>query len=206
MIAIVDYGLGNLGSVANMLKKIGVPARIAAEPAVLEEARALILPGVGHFDTGMRNLRSRGLEPVLRRQVLERGVPVLGICLGMQLLARRSDEGQERGLGWIDADVRRFDFPAGTTLPIPHMGWNELEVAEPALFRGLEPRPRFYFVHSFHVVADRDSTVAAWATYGYRFAAAVRQAHVFGTQFHPEKSHRFGLAVLKNFAEAAGAA
>ena len=205
-IAIVDYGLGNLGSVANMLKKIGVPAKVTSDAAELRAARALVLPGVGHFDTGMRNLVASGLKAVLDELVLQAKVPVLGICLGMQLMARRSDEGSEPGLGWIAADVKRFDFPAGTRLAVPHMGWNELEPRDEALFRGLEAAPRFYFVHSYHLVCDAERDVAGWATYGYRFAAAVHQGSIYGTQFHPEKSHRFGMTVLKNFAEAAGAA
>ena len=204
-IAIIDYGLGNLGSVANMLKKIGVRARVTADPEEIRESKALVLPGVGHFDTGMRNLVASGLKEVLDERVQEAKVPVLGICLGMQLMARRSDEGSEPGLAWLAADVRRFDFPVGQRLAVPHMGWNELEPVDPSLYRGLEGPPRFYFVHSYHLVCDDDADVAGWATYGYRFAASVHRGSIFGTQFHPEKSHRFGKAVLKNFAESVGA-
>lgn len=204
-IAIVDYGLGNLGSVANMLKKIGVKAKVTADAGEIRLAKALILPGVGHFDTGMRNLVASGLKAVLDQCVLQAKVPVLGICLGMQLMARRSDEGSEPGLGWLAADVKRFDFPSGVRLAVPHMGWNEIEPSDSSLYRGLES-PRFYFVHSYHLVCEDETDVAGWATYGYRFAASVHHGSIFGTQFHPEKSHRFGKAVLKNFAEAVDAA
>lgn len=205
-VAIIDYGLGNLGSVANMLKKLGVNAKTTSDRGEIRAAKALILPGVGHFDTGMRNLVGSGLKPVLDERVLEAKVPVLGICLGMQLMARRSDEGSEAGLGWLAADVRRLDFPPGVRLAVPHMGWNEVESTDAALYRGLEQSPRFYFVHSYHMVCDDQSDVAGWATYGIRFVASVHHGSIFGTQFHPEKSHRFGKAVLRNFVEAAGAA
>lgn len=203
MIAIVDYGLGNLGSVANMLRKIGVEGQITSSHEEIRAARGLILPGVGHFDEGMRRLRESGLDKVLTERVAEHKSPVLGICLGMQLLGRRSEEGSEPGLGLFAADVQRFAFPSGERLPIPHMGWNEVEVADQALFR--EPPstpPRYYFVHSYHMVCDNEAQVAAWSTYGYRFAAAIRDGHVFGAQFHPEKSHKFGMSVLRNYAEA----
>ena len=200
MIAIVDYGLGNLGSVANMLKKIGARAIVTSAPEEIRRASGLILPGVGHFAEGMRKLRERSLRDIVAERVLDAKTPILGICLGMQLLARRSEEGNEVGLGWISADVKRFNFGAGEQLPIPHMGWNEVDVVDDTLFRGAPSAPaRFYFVHSYHVVCDEAKSVAAWSTYGYRFAAAVRFGHVFGAQFHPEKSHKFGMAVLKNF-------
>lgn len=203
MITIVDTGLCNIGSVANMLRKIGVRPTIATEPSAVSTARALILPGIGHFDAGMRNLESRGLAAALSDRVMGAGVPVLGICLGMQMLARRSEEGTLPGLGWLAADVKRFRFPEGVQLPVPHMGWSEVEPVEPEMFRGHEPgRTRFYFVHSYHVVPDDDSLVAAWATYGTRFVAAVRRGHIWGAQFHPEKSHRHGMNVLRNYVEA----
>ena len=207
MIGIVDYGLGNLGSVANMLKKIGVKAVVTAEPGKLRAARALILPGVGHFDRGMRNLEERGLKPVLDELVLKEQRPILGICLGMQLLARKSEEGSAPGLGWIAGDVKRFAFPAGDRHVVPHMGWNEIEPVGQGLFGEVPERPpRFYFVHSFHLVADAEQDVMAWCTYGYRFAAAVRRGHIWGTQFHPEKSHKFGMSVLKAYAREVGLA
>ncbi len=201
MIAVVDYGLGNLGSVANMLKKIGAPAKITSDEGEIRGARGLILPGVGHFDEGMRKLHERGLTQLLEERVKQARVPILGICLGMQLLARRSEEGREKGLGWLAADVKRFAFAADSMLPIPHMGWNEVDAASGALFAETpNGAPRFYFVHSYHVVCDDAVDVMAWSTYGYRFAAAVRVGEIYGVQFHPEKSHKFGMVVLKNFA------
>ncbi len=204
-ITIVDYGLGNLGSVANMLRKLGAQAQISSKPEVLEIATALVLPGVGHFDTGMTNLRSRGFEAILTRRVMEKKVPVLGICLGVQLLARGSEEGKAPGLGWIAAEVKRFALPPGPRLPIPHMGWNEVETKDEVLFKGHEPgESRYYFMHSYHLVADDPTDIAAWGNYGYRFGAAVRRGNVYGTQFHPEKSHRHGMQVLQNWLEAIG--
>jgi imidazole glycerol-phosphate synthase subunit HisH len=201
MITIIDYGLGNLGSVANMLRRIGVRSRISADPAVVGSASALILPGVGHFDEGMAQLHDRGLVPVLNECVRERKVPLLGICLGAQLLARRSDEGQRPGLGWVAADVVKFDFGTRPALPVPHMGWNDVELSDPEMFTGLSADARFYFVHSFHFRVDAPAHAVAWCTYGFRFVAAVRSGHVWGCQFHPEKSHRFGMKVLENWVQ-----
>ncbi len=200
MITIVDYGLGNLGSVANMLRRMGGRSVITSRPSEIAAANALILPGVGHFDTGMRNIDERGLRDVLTERVLEAKVPVLGICLGMQLLGRGSEEGVSPGLGWIDARARRFQFEPGHELPVPHMGWNDVEPIDQRMFEGHEPeRTRFYFVHSFHLDCADQTQVAAWATYGYRFACAVRRENIWGVQFHPEKSHSFGMRVLKNY-------
>lgn len=205
VVTIVDYGLGNLGSVANMLRKLGVASVRASTPEDVAKATALILPGVGHFDRGMANLRERGFEPVLNKLVMEQQVPVLGICLGVQLLTRRSEEGSAPGLGWIAADVKRFVFPEGKSLAVPHMGWNEVEAVDPVLFKGHQPgETRYYFVHSYHLVCDEVSDVAAWATYGYRFTAAIHRANIWGAQFHPEKSHKHGMAMLRNWLEAVG--
>lgn len=204
-ITIVDYGLGNLGSVANMLRKIGVASSFATKPEQIAEATALILPGVGHFDTGMKNLTESGLVPALTARVMEKKIPILGICLGVQLFARGSEEGTAPGLGWIGADVKRFNFPDGKKLAVPHMGWNEVETTDAVLFKGQQPgETRYYFVHSYHLVADDNADVAAWANYGYRFAAAVRKDNISGAQFHPEKSHKHGMALLRNWLEAIG--
>ncbi len=202
-IAIVDYGMGNLGSIRNMFKKAGVEAVITADPAVIEEADKLILPGVGAFDSGMRNLEERGLTAVLNKRVLEDQVPVLGLCLGMQLLTGRSEEGSLTGLGWIDAETVRFRFESnGDIYRIPHMGWNQLQTCRPhPLFGGLEEANRFYFVHSYHVVVRDSSVVLGETTYCFPFVAAVASRNILGVQFHPEKSHRFGLRLLSNFAE-----
>jgi imidazole glycerol-phosphate synthase subunit HisH len=202
MILLVDYGAGNLASIANMLQKAGFEATISSRSEDVLRAEKVILPGVGHFDEGMRQLDARGLVEPLRKKVMEERAPLLGICLGAQLLARHSDEGERPGLGWLAADVRPFDQGrlAGH-LKVPHMGWADVDAAgADALFREMPGPPRFYFVHSYHLVCDDEREVAAWAHHGYRFAAAVRRANVTGVQFHPEKSHAFGLALLRNFA------
>lgn len=200
LVTIVNYGLGNLGSVANMLRRLCVTSRISDDPEEIRGARALILPGVGHFDHGMRELARSGLREALDESVLRRATPVLGICLGAQLLARSSEEGSLPGLGWIAADVKRFRFEHGSSLAIPHMGWNEVEPTDPAFFAGHERgETRFYFVHSYHIVCDDPAMVAARARYGIEFTAAVRDRHVWGAQFHPEKSHRHGMNVLGNW-------
>lgn len=202
MIVIVDSGVSNVRSVANMLRKAGVPAVVTTDPSRIADAVKLILPGVGAFDAGMRAIRELGLRDVLDCKVMAEGTPVLGICLGMQLMATRSEEGAEPGLGWIDADCVRFRFPAGTEArKVPHMGWNVLDLATPSpLFAGLTGEARYYFVHSFHLACRRDEDVLARATYGYPFAASVGHGNVYGVQFHPEKSHRFGMALLQRFA------
>lgn len=200
MITIVDYGLGNLGSIQSMLKRIGVESRVASEPAAIEAAEKLILPGVGAFDAGMANLQERALVAPLKARA-DAGVPVLGLCLGMQLFAARSEEGRQQGLGWIDAEVVRFKFE-GRQLPVPHMGWNSLVAQRESRLLDLsDPETRFYFVHSYHLTCRDASDVAATASYGYEFPAVIERGNVMGTQFHPEKSHKFGMQLLKRFAE-----
>ena len=203
MIVVVDYGLGNLGSIANMLKKIGAHAVVSSDPAVVEKADKLILPGIGAFDAGMKNLETRGLIPLLNYRVLEQKTPILGVCLGMQLLCKRSEEGQLPGLGWLDAEVIRFKFDGNiANLKIPHMGWNTLTVRQPyPLFADLEAENRFYFVHSYHVVCADRGNVLAQTNYGFDFASAVVKDNIMGVQFHPEKSHKFGMRLYKNFTE-----
>jgi len=198
MIVIVDYGVGNVGSVANMVRKAGALARISASVDDIEVADKLILPGVGHFDSGMGKLNDTGLVPALTDQVLTRGKPVLGICLGMQMMTRASEEGSSPGLGWIDAIACRFPDLAG--LRVPHMGWNTVRPENRAsLFaRGAEAE-RFYFVHSYFVRPADSAHVAATCSYGLDFAAAFQANNIFGVQFHPEKSHLFGMALFKRF-------
>lgn len=202
MITIIDYGMGNVGSIANMLRKLGIEAIVSHSVDDLERAEKLILPGVGSFDHGMRNLRARGLIPVLEERVNRRGTPVLGICLGMQLMGKGSAEGVEPGLGWIDADnvPLRRDAPAGERLKVPHMGWNTVRLTSQGP-PSMGPDRRFYFVHSFHLACRDQHDVWAWTTYGVPFVSAVKRDHLLGVQFHPEKSHRFGLQLLGDFAE-----
>ena len=203
MIIIVDYKMGNLGSILNMLKKIGAPAMASSLPEDILQADKLILPGVGAFDNGMTNLKESGLLSVLNEKVLAKKTPILGICLGMQLLTRRSAEGRLEGLGWIGADTVRFKFDREeSTLKIPHMGWNTVMFKPGSILSsGLESEARFYFVHSFHVVCDREENVAGKTFYGYEFSSAIQNGNIMGVQFHPEKSHKYGLGLLKNFVE-----
>ena len=210
MIAVIDYDMGNVGSILNMLRKLGVSAKLTHDPVDLAQASALILPGVGAFDQGVRNLQAYGLIDVLNDLVISKGRPILGICLGMQLLTDGSEEGTLPGLGWIEAHTRRFQlterFPA---LKVPHMGWNYVvpqprpsaEASPASLFHGLERDARFYFVHSYYVDCVHPEDILATAHYGLDFAAAVQRGVIFGTQFHPEKSHRYGLQLMRNFAE-----
>lgn len=203
MIVIVDYGLGNLGSVLNMLKKVRAEAVVSSDPAVICEASKLILPGVGSFDSGMRNLGNRGLIPVLEERVLRHGTPILGLCLGMQLFTKRSEEGEIPGLGWIDAETVRFNFDSATEkLRVPHMGWNTVEIVRAhGIYKDMFEEPRFYFVHSYHVKSSDPSIVLTTTRFGYDFTSSVAKENVVGVQFHPEKSHKYGMKVLKNFAE-----
>lgn len=205
MIVVVDYGMGNLGSILNMLKKIGAEARVSSDPQEIESADKLILPGVGAFDAGMKRLQELGLIGVLDDKVLNGKTPTLGVCLGMQLLTQQSEEGNLLGLGWIDGETIRFRFdPKQTHLKIPHMGWNTVTIhREGELFRGLEHEARFYFVHSYHVVCNQQEDVLATTHHGYDFVSAIQRDNIMGTQFHPEKSHRYGMKLYRNFVELA---
>ncbi|HET6253707.1 MAG TPA: imidazole glycerol phosphate synthase subunit HisH [Puia sp.] len=201
MLAIINYGLGNLTSIRNMCKRIGVEAEITADPGLIESADLLVLPGVGHFKKGMENLHDSGLRQLLDRLVLGEKKPILGICLGAQLMTGHSEEGDTTGLGWVDADTIRFRDAGLNGLKVPHMGWREITLAgENPLWADLPPEPRFYFVHSYHFRFRQPSEVTGTALYGYEFACAFRKGNIYGTQFHPEKSHKFGMKVLENFA------
>lgn len=202
MIRIVNYGLGNISAFLNMYKRLNIEAATAATADELADAHKIILPGVGAFDHAMELLQRSGMRQSLDELVLERGVPVLGICVGMQILARSSDEGQSRGLGWVPAQVRSFGSLRKPELLLPHMGWNDVAaVADDALFAALRSDARFYFLHSFYFECDRSEDVAAVSHYGIDFTCAVHADNVYGVQFHPEKSHQFGAQLLKNFAE-----
>lgn len=203
MIHIVDYGLGNVQAFANMYKRLGFEATRAKTAAELTGATKIILPGVGAFDKAMELLDASGMRPVLEDLVGEKKVPVLGICVGMQILASTSDEGTSAGLGWIPGRVRSFgSVEESSKLPLPHMGWNDVAPAPgSALFAGLESDARFYFLHSFFFDSSDPAHVSARATYGLNFGCAVSSGNVHGVQFHPEKSHHYGALLLKNFAE-----
>lgn len=204
MIHIVDYGVGNIHAFINLFKRIGVDVRRACSPGELAGATRLVLPGVGHFDHAMRRLNNSGMRPRLEELVLESKVPVVGICVGMQMLAQGSDEGVLPGLNWIPGRVRSFaNRPESSNLPMPHMGWNEVQPKEGArLFsRGFDQVPQFYFLHSYYFDAQEEGDVAATAHYGIDFNAVVARGHIHGVQCHPEKSHHWGEQLLKNFIE-----
>lgn len=202
MIAIIEYGVGNLNSVKNMFKKIGYNASITSNPEDILKADKILLPGVGAFDNGMTRLNDSGLLPVLKQKALQEKVPVLGICLGMQMLTNGSEEGTLPGLGWIDADTLKFRF-TDSSMKVPHMGWNYIALKkETPLFKDMDrTTSRFYFVHSFHVKCNNSSNSLAETTYGTTFSSAIMNDNLFGTQFHPEKSHKFGMQLLTNFAK-----
>jgi glutamine amidotransferase len=203
MITIIDYGAGNIKSIRNMLKKIGVESMISKKPVEIAQAEKLILPGVGHFDFGMKNLKESGLIDVLHTSVLMDKIPLLGICLGAQLLGNSSEEGKEKGLGWIDMEVVKFDSSKiDTKFKIPHMGWNDIEIQQPSkLLAKLEQEARFYFVHTYHMKPNNVKDVLTMTNYGYNFTSAVRRNNIYGVQFHPEKSHKFGMQLLSNFSK-----
>jgi len=200
MIYIVNYGMGNLGSVLNMLKYIGVSSQIVDDPGVLEKAEKILLPGVGSFDQAMKRIKEGGFMEVLNHKALTEKIPVLGICLGMQLLTNGSEEGKLRGLGWIHAETIRF--PRNSGLKVPHMGWNLVYPSTDSLLtKKLPEESRFYFVHSYYVKVASEENSILKAEYGLKFDAAIQKENIFGAQFHPEKSHKFGMQLLKNFAE-----
>lgn len=200
LVGIIDYGLGNLRSVAGAVAKVGFEPVISAEAETLWRCSKLILPGVGAFGDGMRNLEQRGLVAPLTEMVREGGKPVLGICLGSQLLTRSSEEfGEHQGLGWIAARVRQFK-PAEPELRVPHVGWNDLIQVRPSpLFEEVPETALFYYVHSYFIEAESQDIVVGQCEYGTRFAAALECGNIYATQFHPEKSQRHGLTLLKNF-------
>jgi glutamine amidotransferase len=199
---IVDYGLGNVRAFANIYKGLNIDAAIARTPSELQRASKIILPGVGAYDHAIERLEQSTMRPVLDELVLEKRVPVLGVCVGMQILGRSSEEGKLPGLGWLDGEVRGFKSNAGFELPVPHLGWNDVEAVARGseLFTQLEATAKFYFLHSFFFDCDDPADVAAVSTYGVRFSCAVRRDNVYGVQFHPEKSHQHGTQLLKNFA------
>jgi glutamine amidotransferase len=202
VIAIVNYGSGNIQAIANIYSRLGVPFVVAATPSELAGADRIILPGVGAFDQAMNELNASGMRLALDACVRDERTPILGICVGMQLLAQSSEEGLAKGLGWIEADVRRFDRSrVGDTTQLPHMGWNTVEpVRADALFDGIEVEQGYYFLHSYYFSCHHTDDVLATTDYGVQFTSAVRRRNVYGVQFHPEKSHQNGVQLLRNFA------
>ena len=203
MITIIDYGLGNAKAFLNVYRGLNIVASVARTSSELNSARKLILPGVGSFDCAMELLRQSGMRDALDELVLGRSIPVLGVCVGMQILASSSEEGQSVGLGWIDGQVRKFDVASfRQPAPLPHMGWNDVwPVIQSPIFAGLEQDARFYFLHSYFFQCMQSENVLAQADYGPAFTCAVNKENIYGVQFHPEKSHQYGARLLKNFAD-----
>lgn len=203
MITIIDYGLGNVLAFVNVYNRLNIPVTVAKSANDLVDATKLILPGVGAFDHAMRQFDQSGMRQTVEHLVVQNAMPVIGICVGMQMLAKCSDEGELPGLGWIDGRVKKFNLltmPHGTNLP--HMGWNDvMPVANGGLFKGMEQDARFYFLHSFYFECHQSQNVLAFTDYGGQFSSAVKRDNIYGVQFHPEKSHHFGSQLLKNFAE-----
>ncbi len=201
MIVIIDYGMGNVGSIRNMLRKAGFDSLVSSKIQDIEEATKIILPGVGAFDNGIDNLEAGGLIPIIKKKVLKDHTPLLGICLGMQLLTKKSDEGNLPGLALIDGVTKKFNFPPEEKLKIPHMGWNTIQLKkESILCNELDQTSRFYFVHSYYVQCADQNDVLAETDYGGLFCSALQKENIFGVQFHPEKSHHYGMRLLRNFA------
>lgn len=200
MIVIIDYKIGNVGSILNMLKNIGADAIISSDIGQIKNAEKLILPGVGSFDNGMKNLKAMGFISEFEKKVLKEKTPILGICLGMQLFARKSEEGVLNGLGWIGGEVKKFKLDS--SFKIPHMGWNNIDICKKdPLFKDMEDEIKFYFVHSYHFACESQDDILATVNYGYDFPSIIKKENIIGVQFHPEKSHKYGMKLLKNFIE-----
>ncbi|MFV7790552.1 imidazole glycerol phosphate synthase subunit HisH [Aliarcobacter lanthieri] len=202
MIGIVDYGVGNIKAFANIYKNINIPFKIVKDISELENITKLILPGVGSFDHAMTSLQNSGMKEKLDELVLEKKIPVIGICVGMQMLAKSSDEGILNGLGWIDGVVKKFDKSKINNAPLPHMGWNTLNIEKKnKIFENLDENPRYYFLHSYYFECTNREDVIATANYGEEFDCIINHKNIYGIQCHPEKSHNNGIQLLKNFGE-----
>jgi glutamine amidotransferase len=201
-VVIIDYGMGNIGSIDNMLKYLGVKAIISSDVTVISNADKIILPGVGHFDRAMINIKNLDLMDILKEMAMVKKKPFLGICLGMQIMCKSSDEGVLPGLSFVQAEVEKFDFGLDSKLKVPHMGWNKIHINKSSnILNGLEDDSRFYFVHSFFVKCQNEKDILAKTTYGFDFVSSFEVDNLIGVQFHPEKSHRFGVTLFRNFLE-----
>ena len=202
MIGIIDYGVGNIKAFANIYKNLNIPFKIVKDISGFENITKLILPGVGSFDHAMTSLENSGMREKLDELVLEKKIPVIGICVGMQMLAKSSEEGTLNGLGWIDGIVKKFDKSKIKNAPLPHMGWNNLIMEKKnKIFDNLEENPRYYFLHSYYFECENKEDVIATATYGEKFDCMINHKNIYGIQCHPEKSHHNGMQLLKNFGE-----
>lgn len=201
MIAIVDYGMGNLGSIQNMLRKLGVDSIITSSKSVIQDASKLILPGVGAFDTGISKLKELDLVQTLNDKVLTDKTPILGICLGVQLMTKKSQEGELDGLGWFDAETIKFNFNnIDGKFTLPNMGWRDTyTISDTNLMRNMPHNPRFYYVHSYYLKANDPTIVSLEANYGFKYCVGLEKKNILGVQFHPEKSHKFGMCLYSNF-------
>jgi len=200
VITVIDYGMGNIGSLQNMIKKAGGTSQATSDPRAIMQAEKLILPGVGHFDQAMERLVALQLISILNEAVLQKHIKTLCICLGAQLATKSSEEGTRPGFGWLDAHTVRFRL--GSEYRIPHMGWNDISpTKESRLFIGMPKNPRFYFVHTYHLELNQKEDILAETEYGYKFTAAFEHENIYGMQYHPEKSHKYGMCIMKNFVE-----
>jgi glutamine amidotransferase len=199
-IVIIDYGMGNIGSIVNMFKYLGIDALVSSDKEIISSADKLILPGVGNFDRAVENINSLNLDDTIKEMALVKKVPFLGICLGMQLMCKESEEGKLIGLSLVDAVVKKFNFSKDSNLKVPHMGWDYVDKQkESTIMNDLDNRSKFYFVHSYFVSCEDVSDVLTYTTYGKEFVSSFEKDNIIGVQFHPEKSHRYGISLFKNF-------
>lgn len=202
MITIIDYGMGNVGSLENMIKRVGGEVIVSSSPDDIKEANKLILPGVGHFDNAVQRLKENGFLDLLNQKVIDKKVPILCICLGAQLVTESSEEGKLPGLGWVKARTVRFRMDADPDFKIPHMGWNDVNLRKDSiLFKNMYMEPCFYFVHSYHFVCYDPADILTTSFYGYEFTSAIEHENIYAVQFHPEKSHKYGIMLMRNFVE-----